>query len=117
MDTRFWGPSGWFFLHNLANNYSNHPSKEEKNNYKIFFNTLPVVLPCIYCRRSLKSYYEELPLDDHYLKNREHLSEWLYLIHNKVNDKLIGQGLIEDKKPSLDRVMDKYNIKKKINAT
>ena len=63
MDTKVWGPSGWLLLHSIANNYGKEnngiPTHIEKDNYGIFFNTLQYVLPCKYCRQSLKIFYEE----------------------------------------------------------
>lgn len=119
MDTRFWGPCGWVLLHSLTSNYPDKPKFNTKNSYKIFFSTLPNILPCIYCRRSLSQYYFELPLTDEVLENRNNLMEWLYHIHNKVNDKLRDQGLIDYPNPKLKTIINKYkktnnycNIKK-----
>ena len=47
-------------------------------------------LPCKYCRKSFKKFLKELPIDNH-LDSRDSLTYWLYLIHDKVNKKLIKQ--------------------------
>jgi hypothetical protein len=114
MDTKIWGPSGWKLLHSIVNNYSDEPSHLEKDNYGIFFNTLQYVLPCKYCRQSLKVFYEELPIEP-FLKNKKKLSYWLYLIHNKVNKKLRDQGLNDNKNPSFKEVVKKYDEINKTN--
>jgi hypothetical protein len=103
MDTRFWGPPAWIMLHSIARNYD----PKYKEEYKTFFTNLKYVLPCIYCRASMTEYIEELPIDA-YLENQDKFFEWLYHIHNKVNNKLRGQGLIEWINPSLTEIKAHY---------
>lgn len=98
MDTRFWGPAGWRFLNSTA---ANHTSSPIHNNMKKgFIANVPYVLPCKYCRASLTGYTDELPLTDADLVDREHYAQWLYNIHNKVNDKLRGQGYLTTPDPT-----------------
>jgi len=111
MDTRFWGPCGWVLLHNITSNKSNKCNIITNNNYKLFFKSIPHILPCVYCRRSLSQYYQELPLTTNIISNREKLDKWLYEIHNKVNYKLRKQGLIDFTNPSYDEVKSKYKGK------
>ncbi len=87
MDTRFWGPSAWKLMHLVAYNYPDKPSKEDMNNFGMFYNNLKYILPCKYCRISLDKFMSELPIEK-YIGSRKKLTEWIYLIHNKVNDKL-----------------------------
>lgn len=87
MDTRYWGPSGWKFLHLVSFGYN----KLDKQKYKEFFETLPFVLPCKFCRSSLVTYYEKLPVADA-LDSKESLTRWLWKIHGHVNQKLRDQG-------------------------
>jgi hypothetical protein len=107
MDTRFWGPDGWKLLHSIAQNYPKNPNEIEKDTYAIFFQSLQHVLPCIYCRMSYTQYINELSIKN-YLDNNEKLTKWIYLIHNKVNDKLRKQGLLHYDDPSYDSVYKKY---------
>ena len=74
MDTRFFGPPGWKFLHSIANNYANldweqikkeDRIEEVKNDYRQFFHYLGKVLPCKYCRRSYQQFVKELPIDNY----------------------------------------------------
>ena len=111
MDTRFWGPCGWILLHGIINNYSNINIDNKKEVYKLFFSSLPLVLPCIYCRRSLTQYYSELPLTDEILGNKKKLCKWIYDIHNKVNDKLRSQGLNDKQDPTFSSVCKKISKK------
>ena len=113
MDTRFWGPPGWKLLHAIASSYADHPHETERHNYKTWFRTLPHLLPCIYCRRSLTQYYKELPIEGTTpskcpFLNRMYLMQWLYDIHNKVNDKLRGQGLYEKPDPKFKTCCNRY---------
>ena len=108
MDTKFWGPDGWKLLHSIVSNYPPNPSKKISDIYRHFFNSIPSVLPCIYCRISFKEYMDELPIED-YLKNTQTLSNWLYKIHNKVNNKLRNQKLNDKKDPTFTEVHVRYN--------
>jgi len=105
MDTRFWGPSGWRLLHLITFTYE--PSQAEKVGK--FFETLPYVLPCKFCRCSLTEYMDEDPVKDA-LSSRKALTKWLWRIHNKVNDKLRGQGLAtaQEPNPPFDTVKKVY---------
>jgi len=100
MDTRFWGPSGWKLLHTITFTY-----ETDNKQVKEFFELLPFVLPCKFCRSSLTEYMEDDPID---MKSRDALSKWLWRIHNKVNDKLRGQGLLHDVNPSFSAVKKVY---------
>ena len=62
-------------------------TKKDKKKHTLFFKSIAHVLPCIYCRISFKKYIREVPIHN-FLDNKKKLSEWLYLIHNKVNAKL-----------------------------
>lgn len=98
MNTREWGPPAWKFLFSVVTNYANldwakmtlQEEQEVKNNHKQFFYYLGTVLPCKYCRESYAKFTKELPIDD-FMDNPYDLLYWLYLIKNKVNDKLRAQ--------------------------
>ncbi len=107
MDTRFWGPPGWKLLHQIAYQYPENPTPEEKLNYGIFYSNLGNVLPCKYCRNSFTKYHNHLPVHG-LLDSRKKLTEWVYLIHNKVNGKLRRQGFLDTPNPSFKEVNEKY---------
>ena len=86
MDTRYWGPSGWRLLHLIS-----FGTKAARADLCAFFEVLPYVLPCRYCRKSLSEYMRADPVDCALRENR--LAKWLWRIHNDVNAKLRAQGL------------------------
>lgn len=106
MDTRFWGPSGWKFLHLTTFFYE--PSE---NKYKMskFLETIPFILPCKFCRASLTEYYDNRPFKPA-LKSAPRLIKWMYDIHNDVNDKLRKQHLNPNDDPTFDSVKRYYEI-------
>ena len=114
MDTRFWGPDGWELLHSIAYNYPSNPNNTTKQKYRRFFNSIPHVLPCVYCRNSLHKFYKELPIENS-LQNNDSLFKWLYDIHNKVNNKLRRQRLNNKSNPSLSKVKTFYKNYNKNN--
>ena len=97
MDTRFWGPSGWRLLHLIS--FRKHPHAKHT---QTFFQHLPYVLPCKFCRASLAEYYTDDPVPS------EGFAEWLYRIHNRVNGKLRGQNLLHTEDPSWEEVRTRY---------
>ena len=108
MDTRFWGKDGWKLLHSIVVKFPDNPTKKQQKIYKLFFNSLKYVLPCIYCRNSFTEYTNKLKIDN-YMTNSKSLSYWLYLIHNMVNNKLRGQGYLNDCDPEFNEIYERYN--------
>jgi hypothetical protein len=96
MNTKFWGPPGWKFLHTITFNYpdtidiSNPKHREKKKYYKQLFKNFQFTLPCKYCRVSYKKFLKEDPIEPN-LMSRKDLTFWFYRIHNKVNAKLRQQ--------------------------
>jgi hypothetical protein len=106
MDTRYWGPSGWKLLHSITFSYDVSLKKE----YKDFFNAVAYVLPCKFCRKSYSEYILKDPVENA-LDSKEHLSKWLWRIHNKVNEKLRSQGLCNYEDPPFHSVKKIYEEK------
>jgi hypothetical protein len=110
MMTKVWGPPGWLFLHCVTFGYPyvidefDYTHFQKRNDYKQFFTYLGKILPCRYCRESYNQYIKELPIDN-FLGSRKDLCLWLYLIHNKVNDKL---GVPKCDIPSFKELQEKY---------
>jgi hypothetical protein len=67
---------------------------------------LPYVLPCKYCRASLSEYIISDPVDCAVRDQR--LPRWLWRIHNKVNEKLRGQGIPTTPDPPFEEVAELY---------
>ena len=107
MDTLFWGPDCWKLLHNITQNYPINPTNYNKQKYKIFFNSIHSIYLCIRCRISFKIFIKELPIDN-CLDTKIPLCKWLYLIHNKVNNKLLNEGQNIPKNPSFKSIYSKY---------
>ena len=112
MDTRFWGPSGWKMLHLITFDYQYSPANAVI--YAQFFESLPYILPCKFCRASLTDYYRQYPFLN---SNKTYISlnpdldlkKWMYNIHNCVNDKLRKQGLNPNSNPNFSDVKEFYD--------
>ena len=93
MLTKVWGPPLWIGLHAITFGYpakideNNEEHIEKRKRYYNFFKLVGDILPCKYCRQSYKVFFEELDLNK-FLNRRKDIVRWLYLIHEKVNDKL-----------------------------
>jgi hypothetical protein len=108
MDTRFWGPSGWKMLHLITFDYKY--SQSNAITYANFFDSIPYILPCKFCRASLTDYYRQYPFKVYHTMNPElDLKKWMYNIHNCVNDKLRKQGLNPNKNPKYSDIKKFYN--------
>ena len=106
MDTRFWGPSGWRLLHLIAA----EPFVDAKHKAAVseWFGLLEYVLPCKYCRASFHDYVGLQPLTEEVMKTPVTFGRWMYDIHNRVNGKLRGQGLLTDTDPTWDEIRKRY---------
>lgn len=104
MDTRFWGPSGWRFLHQIT--FAYEPSTQ-KPSVRSLFQNLPFVLPCKFCRAHLTQHMKKESLESA-LESREALTKWLYEIHNLVNAKLRIQGIPTQSNPTFSAVRSFY---------
>jgi hypothetical protein len=92
MITKLWGPHLWKSLHSITFGYPIQPTEQHIYNYREFFRFLGNVLPCSHCRKSYNQYIYDnnTNIDDPiHFQNRQNLCYWLYLIHNKVNNKLM----------------------------
>jgi hypothetical protein len=88
----------------------------DKHEMRQFFEVLPFVLPCKYCRANLAQHYEKLPLEPA-LVSRETLTRWLYDIHNLVNAKLRGQRVKVQANPPFDEVKEIYGERLEYGCT
>lgn len=79
----------------------------DKAAFRQFFELLPFVLPCKFCRSNLVEHYEVLPLEPA-LQSRETLTKWLYEIHSLVNAKLRSQGKDIPEDPPFSAVKQHY---------
>jgi len=84
MNQNIWGPHLWFSLHTISFNYPLKPTKEDKLNYKNFFNSLREVIPCSVCKKNYIRHLKEHPIDN-YLSCRKNIIYWLIDLHNLVN--------------------------------
>ena len=102
LDTRFFGPSGWQFIHYIAFR-AKHPQE------CLLF--IKDVLPCKFCRESTTKFIHELPM-------MKDTGKWSYELHNKVNHKLRTQckedpAVIDPgPDPSFEEVKRKYESMK-----
>ena len=108
MDTTFWGPSGWCFLHSIIALYPENATDEDHILIIKFMEIISDILPCKYCRTSFHKYMKTLKITN-YLHSTTLLQEYLYKLHNKVNSKLRRQGYCDIINPELDTIIKKYN--------
>jgi len=97
MSTKHWGPGAWKFLftsimgrYPININIHNAEHIIIQNTFKNTLIGLQIMMPCIYCRESFKQFLLELPIEP-YLVGRIELMYWLYLMKDKVNQKLLTQ--------------------------
>lgn len=87
MQTAAWGPHTWVLFHSVAFNYPQKPNEDDRGRYRRFYTGLGEILPCKYCRESYTQFLGERPLEP-YLRDREGVIYWTYMIHDRVNRKL-----------------------------
>ena len=105
---KVWGPTLWNEFFTRAGTYpKSNPSKETAKVYKNYYKSFVGNLPCSLCNPSFKQFWEEIPIDN-YLSSRRDLIMWLYLIKNRVNRKLNGEGGKLRISPPFKDVLIKY---------
>lgn len=97
--TAIWGPLLWKMIHACLLAAKPRHALVVKR----FFEALSRAMPCVYCRRSLCSFLEEMKrrsggkdIANHVESNGA--SRWGFDLHNLVNDKLDAQAFREDAK-------------------
>jgi len=103
-----WGPSAWLFLHSVSFQYPENPTDQDKNNYKIFFESLQNILPCPNCREHYQKNLKENPMN---LESRESLIKWVIDLHNAVNKKNSKKEYSYDEVNDLYQSTYNYSIK------
>ena len=103
-----WGPSAWLFLHSVSFQYPENPNDQDKNNYKIFFESLQNILPCPNCREHYQKNLKENPMN---LESRESLIKWVIDLHNAVNKKNSKKEYSYDEVEGLYQSKYDYSIK------
>jgi len=84
MNVNIWGPELWSILHGIAG--------LEKSLFALpLFADLCVLLPCIHCRKSYCAFYSNDECKEAFAAGKS--MEYVYKIHNYVNDKLELQRL------------------------
>jgi hypothetical protein len=82
---REWGPALWTSLLHIVLEYPDQPTETDRADYQQFFTSLGKVLPCLDCRQNYCQHMDTLPITG-YLDSRQHLLDWLWQVHNQVND-------------------------------
>lgn len=82
-----WGPAFWKSLHSVASQVSKNPSEAERAGLVAFFESLRYALPCNMCKHDYHTILARHPVYPH-TASKEALSEWVWRLHNTVNQKL-----------------------------
>lgn len=121
MKTRIWGPHAWDFLfcsiagaYPIKLDYDNKEHIKTMKKFHAMMKSLEYTLPCFWCRHSFGGYLKELPLEE-YSDSRKDMMKWLYLLHDKVNKKLMKQEMIKFQKEK-DALMTKKITKLQMNT-
>ena len=88
--TKIWGPCMWNSMQSVAAYYPENPTPKHKERYKLHFENLGYILPCIHCQKSYRKIIKTgiTKLDDKVFESRQTLMEWIYNVHEAVNKKL-----------------------------
>jgi len=87
----FWGPHFWETLFSICALYPDNPNKNFINSTKMYMISLKELLPCMSCRKSYEKFSSEIDTNiynDLNFSSKENFCKLIYLLRNKVNDKL-----------------------------
>ena len=90
MSSNLWGPPLWHYLHTISFNYPVSPTTQHKKDYYNLMVNIGKTLPCKFCRDNFMKNFEQVPLNNYSLKNRNTFSRWMYRFHSHIN-KMLGK--------------------------
>jgi len=90
MSPAVWGPILWTTMHIVSIGYAENPTEEEKRGAIQFYESLKYMIPCPICKEHYAHILTTMPPD---AQNRATLIEWVFNVHNKVNEQL-GYSII-----------------------
>ena len=117
MSPSVWGPIFWNTMHIVTLGYSHAPSKEEQDAATQFFQSLAYVIPCPICKEHYATFLKQTPPA---VRNRNDLINWLFELHNKVNEQLGKRQFTWDEFVAANMQlskMDSLSIPPRSNAT
>ncbi|XP_055912039.1 FAD-linked sulfhydryl oxidase ALR isoform X2 [Eupeodes corollae] len=79
------GQSTWGLLHTIAAIYPKNPTTSQKQDVKVFYDSLSRLYPCEVCSKDFQKDIKEHPVN---ANSQAKLSQWLCNFHNRVNAKL-----------------------------
>ena len=85
-DVEVLGRATWTFLHTLAANYPEKPSKQQQREMSGFMGTLGRFYPCWHCADDFRSWMAKG--NEPRTQSRRDFEEWMCRAHNEVNKKL-----------------------------
>lgn len=89
VEPKIWGRIAWSVLLQLVEAYSDTPTDEMKNNYKIILTQLQFVLPCHTCRNNYVVELRNNGITDTVLQNKQSLLLWYTCLKNNVNNRVL----------------------------
>jgi hypothetical protein len=87
MDPTIWGPSYWFFLHNVAFNYPLYPTTIQKKIHFRLIHNFHEFLPNKSIAGLFVKLLEQYPITP-YLDSKPDFIKWVHFMHNKINVRL-----------------------------
>ena len=97
-----WGPIFWNTMHIVSLGYPADPTEEQRHAAEAFYTSLAQLIPCPRCR---EHYQQHLHTTPPATESRDALVEWVWKIHNKVNEDIgkptITFGAFQDNMESL----------------
>ena len=88
-DPKNWGPHAWNFLYSIAKCYPEQPTHDDIKHFKLFFLSLPYVLPCLTCEEHLLEFMSKKSQQfDNAFCNNQTLIRYIVDMNNHVNRKL-----------------------------
>lgn len=81
-----WGPVIWSTMHVIAAAYPvSNATDDDKDTYRMFYETIAQVLPCVTCRAHFNEILAAYPLTDNHLVSRQSLAQWVIEVRNRVS--------------------------------
>lgn len=88
VDPEVWGRFFWFVFHTVAARMPVALTDEERQDYRMFLQSFPRVLPCSSCKTHAKEYQKLNPVREQDVESSYSMTVYVHNFHNSVNLRL-----------------------------
>jgi hypothetical protein len=111
LNSKIWGPPGWFFIESIAISLPDNITFILQNEIKHFFIALSSLLPCEKCRYHFSDYIKKTDMMNIDFSTKKNVLKWVNNLHNQIRKRNNSSTISLEK--TLKYYDSQYNIQSK----